>query len=566
MKKTFLLFMYFIITISCYAQVGIGTNTPNGSLEVTSGEEAKFGLVLPIVAKFEDVKNTIAGQPVKIGTIVFDEQRNTICYKTTTSWNCTNGYSQTDPVNVDNQATYVKADRASKAFGRSVSISGDGKTLAIGADEEAIDQMSYRGAVYTYIRNGDTWELKQRIQSETVQESNYFGSTVLLSQDGKTLAVTAGQENFDDARYSGAVHMYKYDGNSWNKISLLSASTHHYMQNFGASLAFSSDGKTLAVGASYDKSNSTGINGSQTSTNSEGDYGAVFIFKEEDDSWTQEAYIKPSNTHIKQKFGNSVALSSDGKTLAVGSYYENSRSSGINGDQNDLGNYIKAGAVYIFKHNGITWTQETYIKPSNTHSGQQFGSSVSLSADGKTLAVGSHYENSKSKGINGDQNDLNTFYSETSEYGAVYIFKQTGTIWEQETYIKASNTHRTQRFGNAVALSPDANTLLVAASGDGVYSKNFDGVQDRFEDYSFLSGAVFLFTRNANTWEQQHYIKAPNTGQRDFFGDAIAISSDANIIVIGTPGEDSDGFGINTANLGNNSRASSGAVFIHKLR
>lgn len=91
MKKIFLLFIYMSVSFTCFSQVGIGTKTPAGTLEVTSGDEKKLGLVVPIVAKLENVKNAITGEIVKQGTIVFDEQRNTICYKTSNNWTCMNG-------------------------------------------------------------------------------------------------------------------------------------------------------------------------------------------------------------------------------------------------------------------------------------------------------------------------------------------------------------------------------------------------------------------------------------------------------------------------------------------
>src|SRR5499427_10159053 len=85
----------------------------------------------------------------------------------------------------------------------------------------------------------------------------------------------------------------------------------------------------------------------------------------------QVTYIKASNTHMGDHFGNggtleghSVALSGDGNTLAVGAPYESSNAKGVNGNQNDNSVYA-SGAVYIFvKRNGV-WSQQAYIKASN---------------------------------------------------------------------------------------------------------------------------------------------------------------------------------------------------------
>lgn len=87
-------------------------------LEVTSGNNKKLGLVLPIVTKLENVKHVIPGEIVKRGTIVFDEFRNTICYKTITGWNCFNGITIPDNGSLINSneilpPTYIKASNTS---------------------------------------------------------------------------------------------------------------------------------------------------------------------------------------------------------------------------------------------------------------------------------------------------------------------------------------------------------------------------------------------------------------------------------------------------------------------
>ena len=114
----------------------------------------------------------------------------------------------------------------------------------------------------------------------------------------------------------------------------------------------------------------------------------------------QEAYAKASNSQPNARFGNSVALSGD--TLAVGSYFEKSNATGINGNQADQ-SAVQAGAVYVFSRSGGTWSQQAYLKASNTAAGATFGVSVALSGD--TLVVGANNEQSSATGINGNQLD-----------------------------------------------------------------------------------------------------------------------------------------------------------------
>ncbi len=123
-----------------------------------------------------------------------------------------------------------------------------------------------------------------------------------------------------------------------------------------------------------------------TSPSSGGSSSAVTQLK-------QVAYIKASNPHASDHFGNGgaleghgLALSGDGNTMAVGAPYESSAAKGINGDQNDTSLY-GSGAVYIFIRVNNAWTQQAYIKASNPGQSYRFGHVVSLSQDGNTLAV-----------------------------------------------------------------------------------------------------------------------------------------------------------------------------------
>src|ERR1041384_4863321 len=140
----------------------------------------------------------------------------------------------------------------------------------------------------------------------------------------------------------------------------------------------------------------------------------------------QTAYLKASNAEKDAQFGcggvldgtagYGAAVSGDGNTIAIASPHESSAATGINGNQTDNSVY-DAGAVYVFVRNGAGWVQQAYVKPSNTHDGDEFGHAVALSADGNTLAVSAVWESSKATGVNGDQNDHSVPQS-----GAVYEF------------------------------------------------------------------------------------------------------------------------------------------------
>src|SRR6266403_254427 len=121
----------------------------------------------------------------------------------------------------------------------------------------------------------------------------------------------------------------------------------------GHGVALSGDGNTLAVAAPYESSGAKGINGNQND-NSVYSAGAVYIFVQRNNAWTQQAYIKASNPGQSYKFGHHISLSQDGNTLAVSALGEASTAKGINGDQNDKSIPL-AGAVYVFTRTGTTW-------------------------------------------------------------------------------------------------------------------------------------------------------------------------------------------------------------------
>ena len=121
----------------------------------------------------------------------------------------------------------------------------------------------------------------------------------------------------------------------------------------------------------HESSGSKGINGNQNDT-SLYDSGAVYVFARARHDVEQQAYIKASNADTGAEFGHTVALSADGNTLAVAAIWESSSAKGVNGNQNDR-SVPQAGAVYVFTRQNNRWTQQAYIKASNTGEGPAAG-------------------------------------------------------------------------------------------------------------------------------------------------------------------------------------------------
>ncbi|MGE0246926.1 MAG: choice-of-anchor Q domain-containing protein, partial [Pyrinomonadaceae bacterium] len=151
---------------------------------------------------------------------------------------------------------------------------------------------------------------------------------------------------------------------------------------FGWSVAVSGD--TVVVGAPFESSSTTGVN----STPDEGapSSGAAYVFTRTAGVWSQQAYLKASNTGAGDQFGYSVAVSGD--TVVVGAYLEASSTTGVNSTPDEgAGN---SGAAYVFTRTAGVWSQQAYLKASNTGAGDQFGYSVGVSGD--TVVVGALLE------------------------------------------------------------------------------------------------------------------------------------------------------------------------------
>jgi len=342
--------------------------------------------------------------------------------------------------------------------------------------------------------------------------------------------------------------------NSYAQQAYLKASNTQANDEFGSAVALSGD--TLAIGVPFEDSNAIGVNGDQAN-NSSIDSGAVYVFTRIAGVWSQQAYLKASNTGAGDRFGAAISLSGD--TLIVGASLEDSNATGVNGNQTN-NSAIDSGAVYVFTRTGGVWSQQAYLKASNAESGDEFGNAVSFASN--TLVVGASAEDSNAKGVNGNQAD-----NSASASGAAYVFSRDGGgVWSQTVYLKASNTETLDQFGYAVSISRNnplsfGYTLVVGAYGEDSNAKGVNGNQT--DNSASLSGAVYVFTTDPGGWVQQAYLKASNTDAFDEFGLEVSlyISTLTDTLVVGAPAESSNATGVN-GNQTNNSAANSGAVYI----
>jgi tartrate dehydratase beta subunit/fumarate hydratase class I family protein len=401
-----------------------------------------------------------------------------------------------------------------------------------------------------------------------------LGHGVALSGDGSTLAVAAsgessgakginGNQNDNSVYGAGAVYVFTRVNNAWTQQAYIKASNPGQSYRFGHHLSLSQDGNTLAVSAVFEASAAKGINGDQNDK-SIPQAGAVYVFTRTGATWSQQAYVKASNTGEAgvgnepgkgDQFGFSIGVSADGNTLAVGAIGEDSGAKGVNGDQND-NSQTSSGAVYIFTRTGASWSQQAYIKASNTDTNDLFGYAVGLSADGNTLSASAYDEDSSSRVINGPM-DKNRRGS-----GAIYVFTRTGANWAQTAYLKASNAEAGDSLGYDMAISQDGNTIVGGAADEDCFSAGINPPGcDNDVKLDSSTGAVYVFARSGGTWTQQAFIKSSHPGKEDWFGSRLNLSGDGNTLAVGAQLENGGSKGIN-GDQTDLSAEDSGAVYL----
>jgi hypothetical protein len=477
-------------------------------------------------------------------------------------------------------------------IGNALAISGDGNTVAVGAPHESSaargingdqnDNSRYNsGAVYVYVRRGESWTQQAYIKASNAGGSDLFGLSLALSGDGNTLVAAApwessaatgvnGNQNDDSIPQAGAVYVFTRSGGTWSQQAYIKASNTGRKgagddsegDQFGFSVALSADASTLAVGAVSEDSAAIGINGNQHD-DSAFQSGAVYVFTRTGNTWAQQAYIKSGNSEGGDLFGYGVGLSADGNAMAVAGYDEDGSGKGVNpAVDNGLNG---TGAIYAFDRRNGAWRQSGYLKGSRSQRNDALGFAVAISADGNTIAGGTAEESCLVPGINPSGCDVDTFPSNLAagSAGAVYIWARAGDSWTEQAFIKASNPDLEDWFAVRLALSGDGNTLVVGAPQEDSAARGTAGNQN--DNSALDAGAVYVFGRTGTPWTQRAYVKASNAEAFDELGTSVAVSSDGRTFAAGARMESSAATGVN-GNQHDNEAGQSGAAYIFAIQ
>ena len=353
-------------------------------------------------------------------------------------------------------------------FGNSVAISADGKTIIVGSPSDGLPGIDGTGLVYVYDRSANSFNQVGILTGTYSSSGDQFGHSVATSADGKTIVVGAltdgtGIDN------TGLVYVFDRNGNSFNQVGILTGSNATASNdNFGFSVATSADGKTIAVGATKDEIDIVTL-----------DTGLVYVYDRNGNSFNQVGILTGIYaSQTDDAFGFSVAISADGKTIAVGAK-----------DDEIPGANVATGIGYVYDRIGNSFTQVGILTGIySTQSGDRFGNSIAISADGKKIIVGA-------------QDDEIIGSPGTS--GVVYVFNRVGNTFNRVANLRGSYAiDGADHFGNAVATSADGKTIIVGAFEDSLILGDNNGLVYVFDEsketylHSSTQGNIGIGTEN----------------------------------------------------------------------
>ncbi|MBV8598072.1 MAG: hypothetical protein JO017_04550 [Actinobacteria bacterium] len=342
-------------------------------------------------------------------------------------------------------------------FGYSLAFSGDGKTLLVGGYKDAIGL----GAAWVFTALGGTWvQQGPKLIAPDEHGTGWFGQSVALSQDGNTAVIGIPQENEN----TGTARVFVRSGDAWQQQAELNNGGAE--DALGLGVALSGDGNVALLGAP--KHNAV--------------IGGAYVFTRTGSTWRRQPLVLRGRGELRSgEFGLAVAMSADGKTLAVGGPGDNSG----------------AGAVWTFARVGSRWVAGPKLLARGERGHAEFGYSVALSADGKTLVVGGFRDNATK--------------------GAAWVFGRAANAWVQRAKLTAVAGPQAG-LGFSVAVSADGTAVLTG----GPAARNG-------------SGAAWLFRRTTGgAWHlRRHWNGAARTG----LGYGVALSGDGHLAAIGAPND-----------------------------
>ena len=345
---------------------------------------------------------------------------------------------------------------AEHAFGYSVSISGD--KAIVGAPIPFGDVMN-NGSAYIFELVEDNWVETQKLTASDAIAGDLFGISVSISADK---LIVGANNNDDSGANSGSAYVFELINGNWIEAQKLTASDADEGDRFGTSVSISGD--KAIVGAFADDDNGSAS-------------GSAYIFNLINGSWTEEQKLIASDADAGDDFGFSVSISGD--KAIVGAY-------------SNADNGSRTGSAYIFKLTDGNWIEVQKLTASDAASGDEFGTSVSISGDKAIVGAWANSENGW-------------------ESGAAYIFELSESSWIETQKLIASDGASGDLFGGSVSISGDKAIV-------GAFSSDND------------IGSAYIFELQDGSWKETQKLTASDAAAEDEFGVSVCIMEDKAIV------------------------------------
>lgn len=393
----------------------------------------------------------------------------------------------------------IYGEAAGNLSGENVSLSDDGTTVAIGATRnKGNGSDSGHVRVFQYDNVSKKWfPMGQDIDGEATKD--YSGSSVSLSEDGTTVSIGA-TSNDGNGSAAGHVRVFKYNDvyKRWFQMGE-DIDGEAAFDRSGWSVSLSRDGTIVSIG-----SVSNDGNGSSSG------HVRVFQYDTASKSWLQLGKDINGLAALDES-GRSISLSDDGFTVAIGA-------TGTTGVYGSTVDDVHAGHVRVFQYDNVSkiWLQLGQ-NIDGEDVGDYSGSSVSLSDNGTTVAIGARWNDG-----NGDR----------AGHVRVFQYDDVSKSWLQMGQdIDGEATG--DDSGYSISLSDDGGTVAIGATGNEGNGSDAGHVR------------VFQYDNLSKSWLQLgHDIDGQTAGDRS--GYSVSLSDDGTTVAIGAPqneDDDDDGAG-----------------------
>lgn len=373
-------------------------------------------------------------------------------------------------------------------YGNNVAISADGSRIAVSYEGKAGFDGTFGSHVEVLSFNGTAWVLEQIISDVKRGHAHsrvvHFQS-LAMSDNGQRIAFSDGHGvamfeynvNNKDAPWEAIVPIY--DPYQDQHTNVRNPSDHHHQ--FGNKLAMSCDGNIVAVSGRAEHYS----------------YTKIFELEEhEGKTWIEIGEVQ------NIQYGGSIALSSSGHRLAIGT----------------VASEAWRGMVQVFENKaGVWWRIGQPIVGENRL--DNWGGSLSMADDGNIIAVSSK---------NGVINRVTVYQLRSNpDNDQLMSWQSLG----QDLH-GIGNAH--EHFGYDVALNHDGTVLAVSAPGDDdLLQEQQNSLSGK--DLVFLRGKIHMFTLDDNHWVKIDHNKLLSTADGDMFGSSIALSGDGTTVIGGAP-------------------------------